>query len=82
MSISFKYNQDLKYRTGGVYEPTHQFSLVNQDIWVNKNNKFSVKFPSIWLSYKLSTSPTSTYNTWNSNPMQFWQNQLPESGLT
>ena len=33
---AFKYNQDAKYRVGGVNEPTHQFSLVNQTITVNK----------------------------------------------
>jgi len=36
---AFKYNHDAKYRTGGVYESTHQFSLVNQDIWINENSK-------------------------------------------
>ena len=73
----FRYNSNVKYRTGGVYEPTHQFSLVNQDIWVNKNSKFIIKFPDVWRGYKLpKITDLQLYNTWNSNPMQFWQNQL------
>ena len=77
ISAAFKHIQNVKYRAGGVYSPTHQFSLVNQDIWVNENSKFSVKFPNIWMSYKLpKITDLKLYDTWNSNPMQFWQNQL------
>ena len=79
MSIppAFKYNQDAKYQTGGVYEQTHQFSLVNQTITINNPNNFSVRFPSIWGDYKLpQIKDSEIYNEWVSNPMQFWQNQL------
>jgi hypothetical protein len=79
MSIpqSFKYKSDVKYRVGGVYEPTHQFSLVNQTIQVNKRGKFKALFPNIWRKYKLPPiEHEEHYNTWNANPMQFWQNQL------
>jgi hypothetical protein len=74
---SFKYNQDAKYRTGGVYETTHQFSLVNQTIQVNKKHNFKERFPNIWTSYKLpKITDSKTYDDWLSNQMQFWQNQL------
>ena len=64
-------------RTGGVFEPTHNFSLVTQYIQVNKKGKFHVKFPNIWLSYKLpKVVEKETYDNWLSNQMQFWQNQL------
>ena len=36
MNQSFKYNEDAKYRVGGVYEPSHQFSLVHQTITIKK----------------------------------------------
>ena len=73
----FKLNQDVKYRTGGVFEPSHHFSLVNQTIQVNKHGNFSTRFPNIWLKYKLPkiTEP-EIYDNWLKNPMQFWQNQL------
>jgi hypothetical protein len=51
--IAFKYNQNAKYRTSGVYETTHQFSLVNETIQVNKNDTFTVRFTNIWTDYKL-----------------------------
>lgn len=74
---AFKYNQDVNYRTGGVFETTHQFSLVNQTIQVNKRGKFSVRFPNIWLKYKLpKVKEPEIYDDWLANQMQFWQNQL------
>ena len=61
MNKSFKYNEDAQYRTGGVYKPTHQFSLVHQVITIKtgiktdikRGKSFDVRFPNIWLSYKL-----------------------------
>ena len=77
---AFKYNQDAKYRTNGAYNPTHQFSLVNQEIRVNKKGSFHVRFPNIWADYKLpkvqGKDVIDTYANWLSNQMQFWQNQL------
>ena len=40
MNKSFKYNEDAKYGTGGVYEPTHQFSLVHQVITIKRGKSF------------------------------------------
>ena len=72
----FKYNQEAKYRVGGVYGQTHQLSLVNQTITINKNN-FTARFPNIWINYKLpQIKDPQIYDDWISNPMQFWQNQL------
>ena len=51
------YKRLLNYRVGGVFEPIHNFSLVNQEINeikkknVNKKSSFYVKFPNIWTSY-------------------------------
>jgi len=74
---AFRYIPDVKYRTGGVYETTHQFSLVNQSIQVNKNGKFNVRFPNIWIAYKLpKVKEPEIYAAWLDNHMQFWQNQL------
>ena len=68
---------DYKPRVGGVFEPSRQFSLVSQDIRVNKKGSFHVKFPNIWESYKLPRVKDKTvYDSWLSNQMQFWQNQL------
>ena len=77
MNKSFKYNEDAKYRTGGVYEPTHQFSLVHQVITIKRGKSFDVRFPNIWLSYKLPLVKEATiYDNWVANQMQVWQNQL------
>ena len=78
MDIAFKLkSDDFEYRTGGVYEPTHLFSLVNQTIQVNKTSNFTKRFPNIWEGYKLpKITDIEVYNNWLSNPMQFWQNQL------
>ena len=74
---AFQYNSDAKYSVGGVYKPTHQFSLVNQTIQVNTRGSFTAKFFNIWNKYKLPpVEHESIYNDWLANPMQFWQNQL------
>ena len=77
MNKSFKYNEDAKSRVGGVYEPTHQFSLVHQMITIKRGKSFDVRFPNIWLSYKLPlVKEAKIYDNWIANQMQFWQNQL------
>ena len=77
MNISFKFNESAKYRVGGVYEPTHQFSLVHQMITIKRGKSFDVRFPNIWQSYKLPlVKEAEIYKTWINNQMQFWQNQL------
>ena len=77
MNKSFKYNEDAKYRTGGVYEQTHQFSLVHQVITIKRGKSFDIRFPNIWLSYKLPlVKEAAIYDNWIANQMQFWQNQL------
>ncbi len=74
---AFKYNQNTSYRVGGVYDPNHNFSLVNQTIYINKQEKFNVHFQNIWTDYKLPRiTSQETYNQWMANQMQFWQNQL------
>ena len=75
--FKFKFNPDAKYRTGGVYNPTHQFSLVHQVITIKQDKSFDVRFPDIWKSYKLPlVKKPETYDNWIASPMQFWQNQL------
>ena len=75
MNKSFKFNEDAEYRTGGVYEPTDQFSLVHQMITIKRG--FDVRLPNIWQSYKLSlVKSPEIYDNWIANQMQFWQNQL------
>ena len=37
------YKRLLNYRVGGVFEPIHNFSLVNQEIHINKKIEFSRK---------------------------------------
>ena len=69
------YDPDYQPRAGGVFE-----------IRVNSKSSFSVKFPNIWMSYKLpkitektvydSSVYDSIYDVWLSNQVQFWQNQL------
>ena len=77
MNQSFKFNEDAKYRVGGVYEPTHQFSLVHQTITIKPKRSFDVRLPNIWLSYKLPlVKEAEMYDSWITNQMQFWQNQL------
>ena len=74
---AFKYNSDVKYRIGGVFEPTHQFSLINQIITIKRNSNFKVSFLSFWESYKLpQIKDKKVYENWISNPIQFYQNQL------
>ena len=64
-------------RVGGVFEPTHEFSLVNQEIRINKKSSFYVKFPNIWQGYKLPRiMEKEIYDRWLSDQMSFWQNQL------
>ena len=77
MNKSFKYNEDAKSRVGGVYEQTHQFSIVHQVITIKRGKSFDVRFPNIWLSYKLPLmKEAAIYDNWIANQMQFWQNQL------
>ena len=77
MNQSFKFNEDVKYRVGGVYEPSHQFSLVHQTITIKPKRSFDVRLPNIWIKYKLPQVKTAEiYNSWITNQMQFWQNQL------
>ena len=72
---AFKYNQDVKYRAGGVYKTQPSLGLVSQTIMVNKKG-FNVIFPNVWFKYKLPPISKETYLKWTHNPMQFWQNQL------
>ena len=77
MNQSFKFNEDAKYRVGGVYEPSHQFSLVHQTITIKPKRSFDVRLPNIWIKYKLPQVKTAEiYDNWIANQMQFWQNQL------
>ena len=77
MNQSFKFNEDAEYRVGGVYEPSHQFSLVHQTITIKKGKSFDVRLPNIWIKYKLPQVKTAEmYDNWIANQMQFWQNQL------
>ena len=77
MNQSFMFNEDAKYRVGGVYEPTHQFSLVHQTITIKPKRSFDVRLPNIWVKYKLPQVKTAEiYDNWIANQMQFWQNQL------
>ena len=74
---SFRYNSNTDYQIGGVYTPTHQFSLVNQTFTIKPNGSFQVRFPDLWVNYKIPVvKDPEIYNTWLTNPMQFWQNQL------
>ena len=64
-------------RPGGVNEPIHNFSLVEQDIQVRANGHFHVRFPNVWDRYKLpKVTEKEVYDNWLSSQMQFWQNQL------
>ena len=47
MNKSFKFNDDAEYRTGGVYEPTHQFSLVYQMTTIKRGKSFDARLPNI-----------------------------------
>ena len=71
------YNQDFQPRTGGVFEPTHGWSLVNQKIRVNKKSSFVARFPNVWSDYKLPRIEDSEhYENWLADQMVFWQMQL------
>ncbi len=64
-------------RPGGVFKLSHEFSLVNQDIRVNRKNSFRVRFPNVWQSYKLPKITNKTmYDRWLDSQMIFWQLQL------
>ena len=70
---AFKFKHDAKYRAGGVYNPTHQFSLITQVIQVNKKHNVEVRLPNSWRKYKLPpVEHSQDYNNWVSTPMQFW----------
>ena len=79
MSIpdAYKYKEGVQYPAGGFYNPSHQFSLVNQRIVVKSKKYFIARFPNIWSKYKLPrVDDAEVYANWISNQMQFWQNQL------
>ena len=67
-------------RSGGVNEPIHNFSLVEQSIQVKATGgrlkSFHVRFPNVWDKYKLpKVTEKEVYDDWLSSQMQFWQNQ-------
>ena len=77
MNKPFKFNEDAEYRIGGVYNPSHEFSLVHQAITIKRGKSFDVRLPNIWQSYKLPlVKEAEIYDNWIANQMQFWQNQL------
>ncbi len=64
-------------RPGGVYEPSHEFSLVDQDVHATQRDSFRVRFPNVWESYKFPRiTDKVTYDRWLDSQMIFWQMQL------
>ena len=77
MNKSLKFNEDAEFRVGGVYEQTHQFSLVHQMITIKRGKSFDVRFPNIWQSYKLPlVKEAEIYKTWINNQIQFGKTNL------
>lgn len=75
---AFKYNPDISYRTGGVYKKQLVVdNLTKLIITVAPNKYFFALVPNIWKEYVLPPITTEqSVKDWNSDPMQFWQNQI------
>lgn len=71
----FKFNSKVKY-SGKSFLPK-QLQLTDVTIYVTETKEFHTSYPNVFQKYLIKGVKTdSVREAWNSNPMQFWQNQL------
>src|SRR6218665_549465 len=78
-----KYNATVTYRLGTVFDYTKDerakvaAALQSQDVNVSDTHSLKTSWFNLSQSYILPHVTTQAMiDAWNSNPMQFWQNQL------
>jgi len=80
-SDPFKFNIDAKYEPGpqgssaeGIENPSKGKIQVRFN---DEHGSFKVAYPDVFENYKVpKVTSEEMIDTWNKNPMQFWQNQL------
>ena len=77
MQKEFKYNSDIHYYITPSFKKK-EIDIINQKIIISVDGKgFNVKFPDIFEKYKLpKITSKDQIDSWNTNFMSFWQNQL------
>jgi hypothetical protein len=82
---AFSFNRDASYQAGAVYPAQVKTGqLIQPSIQVVLDNgtavsegAFEAKYPDVFQKYRLPyVESDKLVQAWNSNPMQFWQNQL------
>jgi len=81
MASPFKFNSKAEYKPG-LQAPQSGPRENLAEGWIqvqsdDRQKRFGVKYPDVFENYRLpSVSSDLLVQAWNSNPMQFWQNQL------
>ena len=75
---AFIFNSKAQYRPGVQPNPaTGQPSLIEAHVRVTPTAGFVVTYPDLFERYRLpKISSDALVTAWNTNPMQFWQNQV------
>jgi hypothetical protein len=81
---AFSFNREVKYQAGAQHElgkgkyadTAMSVSLTQPHIQVQEKSWFQTQYPDVFEKYLLQVSSDKIVQAWNSNPMQFWQNQL------
>ena len=74
---AFQSNPSKRYKVKSVYNYDGSPDFINVDIYVSPHDFFHVNFKDLFKDYKLPhVNSDNVVDKWNSNPMQFYQNQL------
>ena len=75
-TAAFNFNSNAKYPTGHVVSTNNDINITQGRIQVSDDVYFEVNYQNIFNNYILTISSDDLVVAWNSNQMQFWQNQL------
>ena len=79
----FQSNYSKRYKVSSIYSPPDnegplsKTDFTSQTIHISNTDTFGIDLPDLFENYVVPhVQSDEVYNDWNSNPMQFWQNQL------
>ena len=76
MNKEFTFNKNASYQEGGFFK-NKPIDIINSDIHVSEDKSFRVAFPNVFEKYKLPhVNSDAVVKQWQTNWLQFWQNQL------